>query len=57
LKDVFGEGKRILNSLPLAVALCIVKVEQPSKQLEFAKLLLSAVYYDGLNSIDLDGIK
>ncbi len=56
LSDVFGEGKTILNSLLPTIALCIVREEFPEEELRFAKLLLKAVYFDGLNPIDLDGL-
>lgn len=49
LKDVFGEGKMKLNSLPPSIALCIVKEKFPEKELEFAEMLLHAVYFDGMN--------
>jgi len=54
LKDVFSEGKMILNSLPPTIALCIVKDKFPDKELEFAALLLKAVYYDGINPVDIE---
>ena len=56
LDDVFGEGKMVLNSLPPTIALSIVKEEKPEHALKFAELLLKAVYYDGLNPIDQDGL-
>jgi len=56
LDDVFNEGKLILNSLYPTIALCIVKKEQPEDQIKFAKILLDAVYSDGMNSVDIDGL-
>jgi len=56
LDDVFGKGKITLNSLPATIALCIVKEKYPDQGLEFSKLLLKAVYFDGLNPIDTEGI-
>jgi len=56
LNDVFGDGKMTLNSLPPTIALCIVKEKFPTKELKFAELLLKAVYFDGLNPIDVDGL-
>jgi len=53
LDDVFGEGEMVLNSLPPTIALCIVKEKFPDKELEFAETLLSAVYYDGINPIEI----
>jgi len=49
LEDVFGEGKIVLNSLPPSIALCIIKEKFPEKELEFAEMLLHAVYFDGIN--------
>lgn len=54
LKDVFGEGKMVLDSLPPAIALCIIKEKFPEKELEFAELLLDAVYFDGMNPVNLE---
>ena len=56
LKDVFGAGKMILNSLYPSIALCIVKEQFPEQELKFARTLLKAVYYDGLNPVDIDGL-
>ena len=53
LNDMFGEGKMTLNSLPPAIALCIVKEKFPEKKMEFAGILLNAFYYDGLDANDL----
>lgn len=57
LNDLFGEGKIILNSLPPSIALCIVKEKFPKKGLEFAEMLLRAVYYDGINPINTEQYK
>jgi len=54
LEDVFGEGSMTLNSLPMMMALCIVKDQVPSRAVEFAGTLLKAVYFDGINPIDLE---
>lgn len=56
LADVFGEGNMTLNSTPPTKALSIVKEKFPEKELEFASLLLKAVYLDGLDPIDIDGL-
>jgi len=53
LDDVFGEGEMVLNSLPPTIALCIVREKFPEKELEFAETLLRAVYYDGINPIEI----
>lgn len=53
IADVLGEGKTTLNSLWPSIALCIVREKFPEKELEFARMLLSAVYWDGINTIDL----
>lgn len=55
LEDVFGAGKMTLNSLPPTIALCIVKDLLPEKELEFAETLLHAVYFDGIDPINLNG--
>lgn len=57
LADVFGKGKMTLNSLPPSIALCIVKEQFPDKGLEFAEILLSAVYLDGMNPIIVEEYK
>lgn len=54
LEDLFGKEKIVLNSLPPSIALCIVKEKFPEKELEFAEMLLHAVYFDGINPINLD---
>lgn len=56
LDIVFGEGDMILNSFPLIKALCIVKEENPNKELSFASQLLSAVYNDGVHPSNLHAI-
>lgn len=57
LSDVFGEGKMTLNSLPPSIALCIVREKFPTKELEFAEMLLSAVYADGMNPIIVEAYR
>jgi len=54
LDDIYGEGKITLDSLLPAIALIIVKESYPEQSITFAKLLLDAVYVDGMNSIDLE---
>lgn len=49
LNKLLGDGNIILNSLPPAIALCIVKKHKPQKRLKFAELLLNAVYKDGID--------
>ncbi|WP_010179006.1 DsbA family protein [Aquimarina agarilytica] len=56
LKDVFSEGKMTLDSTWGSIALCVVKDKQPESQVAFAKLLLDAIYADGMDTIDIDGI-
>lgn len=56
LADVFGEGKITLNSLPPTIALCIVKEKHPEQELKFAELLLKAVYFDGLDPTNIEGL-
>jgi putative protein-disulfide isomerase len=57
LADVFGKGKMTLNSLPPSIALCIVREKFPDKELEFAEMLLSAVYSGGMNPIVVEEYK
>lgn len=57
LADVFGKGKTTLNSLRPSIALCIVREKFPDKELEFAEMLLSAVYSDGMNPIIVEEYK
>jgi len=56
LDDVFGEGKMTLNSMPPTIALCIVKEKFPEQELKFASTILKAVYFDGLDPIDVNGL-
>ena len=56
LDDVFGAGNMTLNSLPPTIALSIVREKFPEKELDFASLLLKAVYFDGLDPIDVEGL-
>lgn len=42
------KGTMILNSLPPAIALCILKEKYPDKSLEFAGLLHKMFYVDGI---------
>ncbi len=54
LEKLFGEGDVMLNSLPTAVAMCVVKENKPKEALKFANLLLTAVYRDGVNVEDVN---
>lgn len=56
LKDLFGEGKLVLNSLPPTIALCIVKDQKPEMHLKFAEMLLNGIYHDGLHPTHLDSL-
>ena len=58
----FGEGFKqrgiadnamMMDSLPPAIALCIVREERPEKAVDYAALLLKAFYADGLSADDL----
>ncbi|MGY5351043.1 DsbA family protein [Wenyingzhuangia sp. IMCC45533] len=49
LDKLLGDGKVRLNSLPPAIALSIIKQHKSEKAMEFAELLLFAVYHDGIN--------
>jgi len=54
LSDLLGKGDNTLDSLPPAIALCIVKESYPERAMEFAASLTRAVYEDGINSIDIN---
>jgi len=49
------EPEMIMESIWPAVALCIVKEEQPNKVFEFASILKKAFYHDNLNPVDSVG--
>jgi len=53
LNEALENGTMILNSLPHAIAICIVKEKLPEKTIEFTSLLHKAVYYDGMDSENL----
>ena len=54
LNKLFGEEEDlILDSLYPAAALYIVKEQFPEKAIEFAHILQSAVYEDGINTVDV----
>ncbi len=48
VKGTLKKGTIILNSLPPAVALCIMKEKYPDNSLEFARLLHKMYYVDGI---------
>ncbi|MFK8103837.1 MAG: DsbA family protein [Saprospiraceae bacterium] len=54
LEDIQGEGRIVLDSLPPAMALCIVKDQSPEHQLQFAERLLHSVYFEGSNPVNLN---
>lgn len=49
------EGTMILNSLPPAIALSIVKQHHPDKAFEFGSLLHEAIYVEGVHPEDIEG--
>lgn len=49
------EGTMILNSLPPAIALSIVKQLKPTKAFEFGSILHKAIYVDGLHPKNIEG--
>lgn len=51
--DQLREGKMVLNSLPPAIALCIMKDLHPEKALAFAGMLHDIYYKDGIDSEDI----
>lgn len=48
------EGSMVLNSLPPAIALSIVKDKKPDKAFEFGSLLQKAIFYDGMKPEDIN---
>jgi putative protein-disulfide isomerase len=54
LDDLFGEGKRIMNSWPACLALTVFKSLQPDRALEYASELQKAIYFDGFESTDMN---
>lgn len=54
LDKVLGEGNILLDSLPPAIALSVIKEHHPVKSVEFAELLLLAGFKEG---IDLTNFK
>ncbi len=54
LKDINEEDRIVLDSLPLAKILCIVKELSPNNAFEFTHTLLSSVYRDGISPIDVN---
>ncbi len=55
LNILFGSGEMLLDSMYPSIALCIVKDKAPEKQFEFAEILLSAFYKDGLSANNIEG--
>lgn len=53
LNEALEKGTMILNSLPHAIAICIIKERFPEKAIEFTSLLHKAVYYNGMDSENL----
>lgn len=47
------EGTMILNSIPPAIALAIVKEKAPKKAFEFGAILHRAIYFDGMHPEDI----
>lgn len=54
LEEVLEEGSAVFTSVPAAIALAIVKEEQPQRAVSFAGTLQKAIYYDGIRPLDLD---
>lgn len=53
LKGILAEGTAEFNSIPAAMALCIFKKLLPNQQVQFAARLQKAIYYDGIEPLDL----
>jgi putative protein-disulfide isomerase len=54
LDDLFGEGKRIMDSWPPCLALTVFKSFAPSQALNFASDIQRAIYFDGLPCGDME---
>ena len=54
LNDVLEEGSTVFTSVPLGVAMSVLKSHQPRQAVAFAGRLQQAVYYDGLAPQDTD---
>jgi len=48
INGTLQKGTMVLNSLPPAIALCIMKEKYPEKSFEFAGLLHKMIYVDGI---------
>ncbi|KOY84312.1 hypothetical protein AD998_21750 [bacterium 336/3] len=48
VNETLKDGTMVLNSLPPAIALCIMKEKYPEKSFEFAGLLHKMYYVDGI---------
>jgi putative protein-disulfide isomerase len=53
---MLDEGNAIFDSIPAAKAMAIVKRMQPNQQLEFAHRLQKAIYFEGMQPRDRDGM-
>ncbi len=56
LADLLGEGKTIMNSWYLCVAMTVFKSFDKKNQVAFASALQKAVYFDGMAPEDTDAI-
>jgi putative protein-disulfide isomerase len=56
LVDLLGEGKTIMNSWYLCVAMTVFKSSDKKNQLAFASALQKAVYFDGMAPEDTEAI-
>ncbi len=57
LNTLFGDGQLLLNSVPPAIALVIIKQHQPDAAIKFAELLLKAVYHDAIDVETIEAYK
>lgn len=47
--EVLEDGSRLLNSVPAAIALSVIKELNPKEALNFAAAIQKAIYYDGID--------
>jgi len=53
INESLEHNTMVLNSLPPAIALCVVKENYPEKEMAFAAMLHKAIYVDGVNPDDI----
>jgi putative protein-disulfide isomerase len=57
INDVLEEGSTVFSSIKPGIALTVFKSYHPEKQVEFARRLHKAVYYDGIEPDKISSYK